>query len=116
MSIELGPADWRRIALIEIDGELSSFGHVLGSPEPEYLVMLVEEPPPDRTWIEVFVDFGVGERRGARLAYAILSALELSVSSGILPPFRFVTGEQWLRHPPRLETGNPAPYEKPSWN
>lgn len=99
MSTELGPPDWRRIALIEIIGDLGSFNQVLGSPSPEYIIMLAEESPPGRTWIEVHEDFGIGEHRAARMAYAMLTALRNSADAGLLQPFRIIAGERWLRRP-----------------
>jgi hypothetical protein len=99
MSTELGPPDWRRIALIEIIGEIGSFSQVLGSPSPEYIIMLAEESPPGRTWIEIHEDFGIGEHRGVRMAHAILAALRNSADAGLLEPFRIIAGERWLDCP-----------------
>lgn len=96
IAMDLGPPDWRKVATVEVMGDVGMLRHVMASPHESYFLQLADEYPSGRTWIDVFVDFGVGELRGAREAQSVLQTLADASTRGNIKPIRIVAGEHWL--------------------
>jgi len=92
-----GEAHWRRVAVIEVGADFDNLDAVLADPSLDFRLQPSAESPSGYAWFDLLVDADKGERRCARTAYAVLTAMQRIANDGDIPDFRIVTGHQWLR-------------------
>lgn len=98
MSISLGQeSNWRQMATIEVRDDFDDFASVLADLSLDFRIEPAHESPPGYIWFHLLIDAGKGERRCARTAYALLTAMQRIAEEGSIPDFRIVAGEQWLQ-------------------
>jgi len=87
---------WRHMATVEVGCAVTNFAQLVQDDTLEFQVEPAGKSPPGVQWFLFFMDLSTGERRAARTAWAILTALKRSADAGILPEFRVVEGQRWL--------------------
>jgi hypothetical protein len=97
MNITLNPfGDWRRMATIEVSSRVK---HLPALVHDETLKFrLVEADSPRRCFrrYDLVIDSTEGERRGARTAWAVLSAMRVAATHGCIDRYRVIEGSHWL--------------------
>ena len=107
MNITINPfGDWRRMATVEVGLRGKDLPAVVRDCAMKF--RLVEAASPRRQFrvYDLIVDSTEGERRCARTAWAVLSAMRNAATRGCIDQFRVVEGTQWLC---MFETPGPAP-------
>jgi hypothetical protein len=98
MSISLQQeSNWRQMATIEVRDDFDDLSQLLADMSLDFRIEPASESPTGYTWFNLMIDAGKGERRCARTAYALLSAMQHIAAEGGIPDFRIVAGEQWLQ-------------------
>lgn len=85
------------MATIEVRDDFDNLGHLLADPRLDFRLERASESPAGYVWFNLLIDASKGERRCARTAYALLSAVQRIAADGGIPDFRIVAGEQWLQ-------------------
>jgi hypothetical protein len=88
--------EWRQCALIEVSESTPDFFQLVRNDALQFRVQRAERSPTGYQWYELWVDASNGERRFARTAWSVLTALKRSAQEGFLEDFRIVVGEDWL--------------------
>jgi hypothetical protein len=99
MQITLNPfGEWRRVATVEVSSRVSDLPALIQDDSIKF--RLVEAGSPGRRVrrYDVLVDSMEGERRHARTAWAVLSALRETARHGGIDQYRIVEGDHWLSH------------------
>lgn len=99
--MELGPPDWRKIASIEVKGSIGMLRHVLAARHDGHILQIADESSRGCTGVGVFIDFGVGEHRGAHAARAVMRELVDASARGNIKLFRVLAGDHGLISPAR---------------
>jgi hypothetical protein len=92
-----GEERWRRMGVIEVRADFDNLDTVLADPSLDFRLQPSAESPAGYAWFDLLVDSAKGERRCARTAYAVLTAMQRIAGDGDIPDFRIVNGHQWLR-------------------
>lgn len=87
---------WRHMATVEVDCDVVDFAHLVQDDTLQFQVEIAGKSPPGYRWFLLFMDLSGGERRAARTAWAVLTALKRSAAAGFISGFRVVEGQQWL--------------------
>lgn len=87
---------WRHMATVEVDCDVADFAHLVQDDTLQFQVEVAGKSPPGYRWFLLFMDLSGGERRAARTAWAVLTALKRSADAGFISGFRVVEGRQWL--------------------
>ena len=95
---------WRHMATIEVGSDVADFAHLIQDDTLKFQVEPAGKSPPGVQWFLLFMDLSTGERRAARTAWAVLTALRDAAAAGCLDRFRVVSGMQWLS----LDRADPA--------
>lgn len=85
------------MATIEVRDPFDDLGRLLADMSLDFRLEPAHESPTGYLWFNLLIDASKGERRCARTAYALLSALQRIAAEGGIPDFRIVAGEQWLQ-------------------
>ncbi|MGH8172282.1 MAG: hypothetical protein ACREPX_04000 [Rhodanobacteraceae bacterium] len=92
-----GEPRWRLMAVIEVREDFGHLASVLKDPSLDFRLQASSESPRGYAWFDLLVDADKGERRCARTAHAVLTALQRIADDGDIPEFRIVNGHQWVR-------------------
>jgi len=87
---------WRHMATVEVGRNVANFAQLIHDDALEFRVEPAGESPPGVQWFLLFIDLSAGERRAARTAWAVLTALKRSADAGLIAGFRVVDGQRWL--------------------
>ena len=79
---------WRHMATIEVQCNATNFANLIQDDTLQFQVELAVKSPPGVQWFLLFMDFSRGERRAARTAWAVLTALKHSADDGFIAGFR----------------------------
>jgi hypothetical protein len=97
MQITINPfGEWRRVATVEVGSRVKDLPSLIHDATLKF--RLVEADSPQRTFrrYELVVDSSEGERRCARTAWAVLSAMREAAEHGCIDRYRVIDGNQWL--------------------
>ena len=97
MKITINPfGAWRRVATIEVGPRVKDLQTLVQNDSLRF--QLVEANSPRRTFkrFDLVVDSTEGERRCARTAWAVLSAMREAATHGCIDHFRVIEGDRWL--------------------
>ena len=97
MQITINPfGEWRRVATVEVGSRVKDLPSLVHDDTLKF--RLVEADSPRRTFrrYELVVDSSEGERRCARTAWAVLSAMREAAEHGCIDRYRVIDGNQWL--------------------
>jgi len=106
MKITINPfGAWRRVATIEVGPRVNDLQTLVQNDSLRF--QLVEANSPRRSFkrFDLVVDSTEGERRCARTAWAVLSAMREAATHGCIDQFRVIEGDHWLSF---FETSSPA--------
>lgn len=92
-----GEPSWRLMGVVEVREDFDHLADLLTDATFDCRLQPSAESPAGFAWFDLLVDAAKGERRCARTAYAVLTALQRIADDGDIPEFRIVTGHQWLR-------------------
>lgn len=87
---------WRHMATVEVSSDTADFAHLIQDDTLQFQVEPARDSPPGVQWFLLFMDLSTGERRAARTAWAVLTALRHASAAGCLRGFRIISGTQWL--------------------
>jgi len=91
MSISLQQeSNWRQMATIEVRDHFDDLGRLLADLSLDFRLEPAQESPTGYAWFNLLIDASKGERRCARTAYALLSAMQHIAAEGGIPDFRIV--------------------------
>lgn len=96
MNIALQAREWRQVAIVEVADDAMDFAQLVADDTLHFRSQPAANAPTGYHWYEILVDTSGGDRRVARTAWAILTALKRSSETGLLDGFRIVNGQQWL--------------------
>jgi hypothetical protein len=97
MNIRLSESsDWRLCAVVEVPDSTPDFFQLVRDDALQFRVQRASREPTGYQWYELWVDASNGERRLARTAWAVLTALQRIAHEGRLEGFRIVNGDEWL--------------------
>jgi hypothetical protein len=97
MSLSYGSEHrWRHMATVEVGCDVVDFAGLIRDDTLRFQVERAGKSPPGSQWFLLFMDLSGGERRAARTAWAVLTALKGSAAAGFISEFRIVEGQQWL--------------------
>jgi hypothetical protein len=91
--------EWCAIATIELSDRFDDFPELVADSHMECRAEPFAKSPPGHAWFHILSDLSKGERRSARTAFSLLTALSDLAAGGELPGFRIVSGEHWLELP-----------------
>lgn len=97
MKITVNPfGDWRRVATVEVSSRVNDLPALVQDDTLKF--RLVEADSPRRRFrrYDVIVDSTEGNRRCARTAWAVLSAMREAASHGCIDHYRVIEGNHWL--------------------
>ncbi len=97
MKITVNPfGDWRRVATVEVSSHVRDLPALVQDDTLKF--RLVEADSPRRRFrrYDVVVDSTGGDRRTARTAWAVLSAMQEAARHGCLDHYRLIEGNHWL--------------------
>lgn len=87
---------WRHMATVEVGCDVTNFAQLVEDDTLRFQVERAGQSPPGYQWFLLFMDLSAGDRRAARTAWAVLTALKRSADAGFVSGFRVVEGQQWL--------------------
>jgi hypothetical protein len=87
---------WRHMATVEVGPDVTNFAQLVKDDTLQFQVERAGQSPPGYQWFLLFMDLSAGDRRAARTAWAVLTALKRSADAGVIAGFRVVEGQQWL--------------------
>jgi len=87
---------WRHMATVEVGCGEVDFAQMVQDDTLQFQVEPAGKSPPGYQWFLLFMDLSTGDRRAARTAWAVLTALKRSAAAGFITEFRVVEGQQWL--------------------
>jgi hypothetical protein len=97
MSLSYGSEHrWRHMATVEVGRDVSNFAQLVEDDTLQFQVERAGQSPPGYQWFLLCMDLSAGDRRAARTAWAVLTALKRSADAGFVAGFRVVEGQQWL--------------------
>lgn len=97
MSLSYGSEHrWRHMATVEVGCDEVDFAQMVRDDTLQFQVEPAGKSPPGYQWFLLFMDLSAGDRRAARTAWAVLTALKRSADAGFITGFRVVEGQQWL--------------------
>jgi hypothetical protein len=97
MQITINPfGEWRRVATVEVSSRVKDLPALVQDDTLRF--RLVQADSPRRTFrrYDLVVDSTEGERRCARTAWAVLSAMQEAATHGCIDKYRVIDGNQWL--------------------
>lgn len=97
MQLTLNPfGQWRLVATVEVSARVNNLPALAQDDTLKF--RLVEVDSPRRTFrrYDLLVDSTEGERRCARTAWAVLSAMQEAATLGCIDKYRVIEGNQWL--------------------
>lgn len=97
MQLTLNPfGDWRRVATVEVSSRVKDLPALVQDDTLKF--RLVEVDSQRRTFrrYDLVVDSTEGERRCARTACTVLSAMQAAAAHGCIDKYRVIEGNQWL--------------------
>ena len=101
MHITINPfGEWHRVATVEVSARVKDLPALVQDHMLKF--RLVEADSPRRTYrrYHLVVDSAEGERRCARTAWAVLSAMQEAATHGCIDKYRVIEGNQWLAGAP----------------
>jgi hypothetical protein len=110
VNITLNPfGHWRRIATVEVSSRVRDLPALVQ--DDTLTFRLVEASSPRRSFrrYDLVVDSTTGERRCARTAWTVLTAMQHAADIGCIDQYRVIEGNQWLSmfdQPPATSAGN----------
>jgi len=97
MSLSYGSEHrWRHMATVEVGCDEIDFAQMVQDDTLQFQVEPAGKSPHGCQWFLLFMDLSTGDRRAARTAWAVLTALKRSAAAGFISGFRVVEGQQWL--------------------
>lgn len=96
-------ADWRQYATVEVADRAHDFRQLVRDESLRFRADRAEQSPTGYRWYDIYIDVSMGERRAARAAWSILTALRQSAQDGLLEDFRILSGEHWLTFPDHID-------------
>ena len=107
MQLTVNPfGQWRRVATVEVSSRVTDLPALVEDDTLKFRLVEADSPLRNRRRYDLVVDFAEGERRCARTAWAVLSAMQQAASHGCIDQYRVIEGNQWLA----LQTSAPAPF------
>ena len=97
MKITINPfGKWHRVATVEVGSQVKDLPSLVQDDTLKF--RLVEANSPQRHFrrYDLIVDSTQGERRCARTAWAVLSAMREAATHGCIDQYRVIDGSQWL--------------------
>jgi hypothetical protein len=97
MKITINPfGEWRRVATVEVGPRVMDLPVLVQDDTLRF--QLVEATSPRRSFrrFDLVVDSTEGERRCARTAWTVLSAMREAATHGCLDQFRVIEGDHWF--------------------
>lgn len=97
MNITLNPfGEWHRVATVEVDSRVKDLPTLIRDDRLHFRLVETESPHRSVRRYNLVVDSAAGERRCARTAWAVLSAMGDAATDGRLDRYRVIDGGQWL--------------------
>jgi hypothetical protein len=97
MQITINPfGQWHRVATVEVSWRVKNLPSLVHDETLKF--RLIEADSPQRRFrrYELVGDSTFGERRCARTAWAVLSAMREAATHGCIEQYRVIEGNQWL--------------------
>ena len=88
--------EWRHVATIEVHDSFADLIQLVRDDALRFQLRRADKCPQGCLWYEIFVETGGGDRRVARTAWAVLTALKKSAEAGFIQGMRIISGAQWL--------------------
>ena len=110
MTITLNPfGNWRRVATVEVSARVRDLPALVQ--DDTLTFRLVEADSARRSFrrYDLVVDSATGERRCARTAWTVLTAMQHAADLGCIDRYRVIDGNQWLsmfKQAPAASAGN----------
>jgi hypothetical protein len=106
MNITINPfGDWRRVATVEVSSRVRDLPALVQDNTVNFRLVETDSARRQFRRYDLVVDSTEGERRCARTAWTVLSAMRQAATHGCLDQFRVIEGNQWLS---LFETPRPA--------
>jgi hypothetical protein len=97
MNITLNPfGQWHRVATIEVSSLVKDLLLLVRDDMLDFRLVETDSPHRSVRRYNLVVDSAAGERRCARTAWAVLSALGNAATHGRLDRYRVIDGGHWL--------------------
>jgi hypothetical protein len=84
------------MATVEVGCDVADFARLIQDDTLEFQIEPAGKSPHGVQWFLFFMDLSTGERRAARTAWAVLTALQRSADAGFIAGFRVIDGQRWL--------------------
>ena len=97
MKITINPfGEWRRVATVEVGPRVKDLPTLVQDDTLRFQLVEAESPRRSFRRYDLLVDSTEGERRCARTAWAVLSAMREAATHGCIDQFRVIEGNHWL--------------------
>jgi hypothetical protein len=111
MNITINPfGDWRRVATVEVSSRVRDLPALVQDDTMNFRLVEAESPRRQFRRYDLVVESTAGERRCARTAWAVLSAMREAATHGCIDQFRVIEGNRWLS---MFEAPRPASVRDP---
>jgi hypothetical protein len=99
-------SQWSPMATIEVGENCEDLAALVADESLDFRLQPAAQSPAGYRWFDLTVDASKGERRCARTAFALLSAMQRIADKGGIPDFRIVRGHHWLQLGPQDQNDN----------
>ena len=97
MQLTINPfGEWRRVATVEVSSRVKDLPTLVQDKTLKFRLVEADSVRRNFRRYDVVVDSTEGERRCARTAWAVLSAMQQAATHGCIDKYRVIEGNQWL--------------------
>jgi len=97
VNITLNPfGSWHCVATVEVSSRVRDLPSLVQDDSLKFRLVEADSPRRHFRRYDLVVDSSEGERRCARTAWAVLSAMREAASHGCIDQYRVIDGNQWL--------------------
>ncbi len=97
MQLTINPfGEWRRVATVEVSSRVKDLPSLVQDARLKFRLVEADSGRRNVRRYDVVVDSTEGERRCARTAWAVLSAMQQAATCGCIDKYRVIEGNQWL--------------------
>jgi hypothetical protein len=97
MQITINPfGEWRRVATVEVSSRVKDLPALVQDNMLRFRLVETESPRRSFRRYDLVVDSAEGERRCARTAWAVLSAMQEAATHGCIDQYSIIDGKRWL--------------------
>jgi hypothetical protein len=97
VNLTLNPfGNWHRVATVEVSSRVKDLPGLVQDDSLKFRLVEVDSPRRRFRRFDLIVDSTEGERRCARTAWTVLTAMQNAATVGCIDQFRVIEGNHWL--------------------